>query len=412
MVTLRDRLRTKIIGDQYLFFIFAGGGSFLIILVKALTEWRMEWIAAGAVLLMFIYAWIVGQKGVGKLRADQAGDNCYYLGLIYTLTSLAFAIFTFAPEETANVIVNGFGVALATTIVGLILRVFFNQSRVDIHEIEEDVRQELVEAASRLKTQLNQISNGFSDFTLGLQQSMTEIRDAATSNVKDSSEQSIEAVKKLVSVAGEELKGQAIEFKDQVSELTKATNTSKRALERHAGTLETLVERQQDTADSLASIKDTVIATSTASEALLTQQAAMAELLGSMKSLAQQLTDNSTKLNSATDGSVTALSDITKELKSQLDQFENAPTRNMDTTLLAIAKAAERLEDSINSAAERHEDIRRTVATNSEELLGSLRDHNEALDGELEKSRSNFARVSEGLVGVVDDLRVELRDRN
>jgi chromosome segregation ATPase len=354
----------------------------------------------------------VGRSGVGKLRADQAGDNCYYLGLIYTLTSLAFAIFTFDPEDTANVIVNGFGVALATTIVGLILRVFFNQSRVDVHEIEEDARQELVEAASRLKTQLNQISMGFSDFALGLQQSMDELREAATASVKDSSEQAIETVKQLASAVDEGLKNQTTEFKSQVAQLTKATEASRQALERHAESLGALAERQKGTADSLAMIKDVVTATAAASEALQDRQQAIAELQGAMNSLAESLSSNVTKLNSATDGSILALSELTKQLKDQLDQFEGAPTRTMDAALLAIAKAAERLEASIDSAATQQEDVRQSVAASSQELLATLQQHNEALNGELAKTRSNFSRVSQGSVEVIDDLREEVRKPN
>jgi archaellum component FlaC len=412
MVTLRDTLQTRILGDQHLFFTFAAGGSLVIVLTKAFTDWRMAWIAAGAVALMFVYAGIVGRRGVGKLRADQAGDNCYYLGLIYTLTSLAFAIFTFDPEETANVIVNGFGVALATTIVGLILRVFFNQSRVDVHEIEEDARQELVEAASRLKTQLNQISMGFSDFALGLQQSMDELRQAATSSVKDSSEQAINTVRQLASAADEGLKNQTGEFKEQVALLTKASDASRRALERHADSLAELAERQQGTANSLETMQEIVVATAEASEKLRDQQQAMAELQGAMNSLAEGLTNNATKLNSATEGSISALSNLTHELEARLDQFEHSPTRSMDAALLAIAKAAERLENSINNVATQHEDIRQSLVTSSQELLRALEEHNKALEGELARSRSNFSRVSQGIVDVIDDLREEVRKPN
>lgn len=412
MVTLRDTLRTKIVGDQHLFFTFAGGGSLLIVLAKGLTDWPMGWIAAGAVATMFLYAWVVGRSGVGKLRADQAGDNCYYLGLIYTLTSLAFAIFTFDPEDTANVIVNGFGVALATTIVGLILRVFFNQSRVDVHEIEEDARQELVEAASRLKTQLNQISMGFSDFALGLQQSMDELRQATTSSVTDSSEQAINTVRQLASAADDALKNQTGEFKEQVALLTKATEASRRALERHADSLAELAERQQGTSHSLETMQNVVVATADASERLRDQQQAMAELQGAMSSLAEALSSNATKLNSVTDGSISALSEVTTQLKAQLDQFEVGPTRTMDAALLAIAKAAERLEASIGDAATQQEDVRQSVATSSQELLATLQQHNEALDGELAKTRSNFSRVSQGIVEVIDDLREEVRKPN
>jgi chromosome segregation ATPase len=372
----------------------------------------MEWIAAGAVALMFVYAWIVGRSGVGKLRADQAGDNCYYLGLIYTLTSLAFAIFTFDPEETANVIVNGFGVALATTIVGLILRVFFNQSRVDVHDIEEDARQELVEAASRLKTQLNQISMGFSDFALGLQQSMDELREAATVSVKESSQQAIDTVKQLASAADEGLKNQTSDFKSQVAQLTKATEASRQALERHAESLAALAEHQQGTANSLETMQDVAAATAVASQKLRDQQQAMTELQSAMNSLAEALTNNVTKLNSATEGSISRLAELTNQLKAELDQFEAAPTRTMDAALLAIAKAAERLEGSINSAATHQDDIRQSIATSSQELLTTLQQHNQALDGELAKTRSNFSRVSQGIVEVIDDLREEVRKPN
>lgn len=411
MIEIRDRLKSRILVDQYLFFLFAAGGSVLIVAAKALASLSMEEIALGAVLVMLVYAVLVGKKGVGKLRADQAGDNCYYLGLIYTLTSLAFAIFTFDPAETANAIVQGFGVALATTIFGLILRVFFNQSRVDIHEIEEDVRQELVEAASRLKTQLNQISNGFSDFSLGLQQSMLEVREAATSGVKDSSERSVEAVRQLAASAGEGLKGQVDQFQEHVAELAKATKTSTRALERHAGSLESLTEQQQNSADGLEAIKETVAAAVTMGEELRAQQRTMAELQESISTVARQLAENSSKLNGATEASIASLTGLATQLKSQLDQFETAPTRNMDAALLAIGRAAERLEESINRVAEQHEDVRRSVQTGSEELVASIAKHNQALDIELEQARAKFSRVGEGLVGVIDELRDQVQAR-
>ena len=47
---------------------------------------------------------------------DQAGDNCYYLGLIYTLASLRNAIATFDPDQNASGIVQT-SCALATTIL-------------------------------------------------------------------------------------------------------------------------------------------------------------------------------------------------------------------------------------------------------------------------------------------------------
>ncbi|MEL1249081.1 hypothetical protein [Aurantiacibacter gilvus] len=408
MVALRDTLQTKMLGDRGLFFLFSLGGSVLIVLLKALTGLRMEWIAVGAIALMILYAYLVSSKGVGKLRADQAGDNCYYLGLIYTLSSLAYAIFTFDPSETATVIVQGFGVALATTILGLILRVFFNQSRADIHDIEEDVRFELVEAASRVKSQLTQVSEGFADFSLGLQQSMNEVQQAAAKSIEDSSKKSVDVVEQLASSAGESLQSQAEEFKEQVAALTKATNTSKNALERHSTSLEKLTEQQQSSAESLETIKETVAATAAIGEELKSQQQAMAAMQVAMEDVGKKLLESSMSLGSATQGTVSSLAQLAAQLKERVAELEAAPTKTMDPALAAIARAAERLEASIDSVAQKHDDVRQNIEAQSESLLEKIAQHNAALEEQLERSRDGFNRVQDGLVSVVDNLRAEV----
>lgn len=113
-----DRLRERQFFDRWAFLLFSFGGSAAILAFKSQNTNTVV-VAAGAATLMLIYAFLAG-SGAAKLRADQAGDNCYYLGLIYTLASLGFAIFTFDPANTATTIVQGFGVALTTTVVGLV----------------------------------------------------------------------------------------------------------------------------------------------------------------------------------------------------------------------------------------------------------------------------------------------------
>ena len=149
-ITWIDRLRDRGFTDQLGFMIFAVGGFAGIISAKALGI-ETIWVAIGAVVAMLLYALAIGRQGIGRLRADQAGDNCYYLGLIYTLASLSYAITTFDPNDTATTVVQGFGIALATTIIGLILRVFFAQGRPDLENSEVEARLELTDAVARLK---------------------------------------------------------------------------------------------------------------------------------------------------------------------------------------------------------------------------------------------------------------------
>ena len=109
-IPLIDRLQERGLIDRWGFMAFAGVGSVLVFASKRLNVPAI-FVAIGAVGLIVVYAILVNLKGTGKLRSDQAGDNCYYLGLIYTLTSLSYAIFTFDPDKTATTIVQGFGIA-------------------------------------------------------------------------------------------------------------------------------------------------------------------------------------------------------------------------------------------------------------------------------------------------------------
>lgn len=409
MVKLVDNLQAKILSDRYLFFAFAAGGSVLILLAKIITDWRMEWIALGAIALMLAYAFLVTSSTIGKMREDQAGDNCYYLGLIYTLTSLAYAIFVYDPESTASAIVNGFGVALATTILGLVLRVFFNQSRLDIHELEGQTRLELIDAANEMKAQLAGVTNTFADFGHQLHQSMDELRAAAVDSVKEASERSIQAVEDLATVTSEGLTSQTVAFKDQVSELTEATTSSKKALERHAKSLEKLTEQQAASAENLEMVREAVEATKLMSEQVQAQQKATAELQVAIDTVAKELASNTGKLGDAVGTSISSLTSLTEGMGKRIQEIEVAPKQTLDAALNAIARAAERLEETIRQTAAKQVEINQGVETSVQGVVRALAGHNEALDAELSKSRENVTKVHTALVDMTNDLREQVK---
>ena len=110
-----------------------------------------------------------------QLREDQAGDNLYYLGFLFTLVSLAWSLAKFASEEgRTDELVSNFGIVLSTTIMGLSLRVLFNQMRRDPVEIERGARLELAQAASRLRSELDGSVLEFNSFRRATQQSIAE----------------------------------------------------------------------------------------------------------------------------------------------------------------------------------------------------------------------------------------------
>jgi hypothetical protein len=99
------------------------------------------------------------------LRLDQAGDNLYYLGFTYTLCSLSITLYRFhSKEDAVDYIVSNFGIALATTIVGVVLRVWLHQMREDPLELEREARIEITDAVGRLRTEIDQAVREFNHF--------------------------------------------------------------------------------------------------------------------------------------------------------------------------------------------------------------------------------------------------------
>ena len=129
------------------------------------------------IVLMGIYAIVVSAVPRLRVRMDQAGDNAYYLGLLFTLTSMAFALYDFGALADANVpsagvrqIIANFGIALGTTITGISLRVVLHQMRIDPADLEAVTRIELTEAAERLRTRLETVNTDLGRFHLEMLQ--------------------------------------------------------------------------------------------------------------------------------------------------------------------------------------------------------------------------------------------------
>lgn len=137
-----------------LFFTFVMLGIGFIVLAKAVFL-LSPWLALGVpVLIMLSYALIVHLPAL-RLRDDQTGDNLYYMGFLFTLASLGVALYQFSSAGSAEQIVQAFGIAIASTIAGIALRVLFAQMRHDPIEVERDARIELAEAARRVRRELD-----------------------------------------------------------------------------------------------------------------------------------------------------------------------------------------------------------------------------------------------------------------
>jgi len=170
-----------------LFFGVVITGSSYIIISK-LNDFGAFAVTTVPVLIMIGYASLLGAR-VFRLRDDQSGDNLYYMGFLFTLTSLAVSLYQFSSAGSAEQVVQNFGIAIASTIAGITLRIMFNQMRRDPVEVESTARLELAEASRRVKRELESAILEFGYFRRMTQQSITDALDEVKESIGQAREQ-------------------------------------------------------------------------------------------------------------------------------------------------------------------------------------------------------------------------------
>lgn len=161
--------------DKGLFLGFAAVGFIGIAITKTIGLSGL-WAAGAAIALLVTYAFTAYRLDAYSGKPDSLGDNCYYMGFLFTLASLSAALIALNSDAASRrddlleALIGGFGVALFSTIAGIMLRVIFIQMRREIADLEEQLRNELQNAAALLKDQLAQAVGDLENFRLRTRQ--------------------------------------------------------------------------------------------------------------------------------------------------------------------------------------------------------------------------------------------------
>ena len=409
---LVDRLNDRGAVDRWGFLLFAFVGSGAILIAKSVQA-NTVLVAIGAVLAMASYAALVQKAGSGRLRADQAGDNCYYLGLIYTLSSLSYAIFTFDPNDTATTIVQGFGIALATTIVGLVLRVFFNQSRVDLVQTEDTARIELADAAGRLKAELSSAVVSFNDFGRQTRQSLEELRAEVLKSLAEAREAADVSVRSASAEANAALTAQTTEAVAKAKRLSAATEKVVEGIERHADVLGKVETATDGISKGLAALQEAAAATQAAMKTQADQAAQLNQIQSETHSTSQELKNVVSQLLDnvrALDGTAGRFDTL---IAARLDEVRSAPEKIVAEANRRLEQVFGELNANLENTAKAQRELAAQLATQTGNSLASVERHNQALDAELTKSRENVVKVHSALVEMTGGLadRVERGDK-
>jgi hypothetical protein len=404
--SLVDRLQERGLIDRSGFLLFALLGALGIIVAKQQNV-PAVWVAVGAVASMFAYAYVVQRSGTGRLQGDQAGDNCYYLGLIYTLASLAYAIFTFDPANTASTIVRGFGIALATTVAGLILRVYFNQMRVDLVEVEQSARLELAEAAGKLKAELSRVTVSMNDFGRQTRQSLEELREDFLRTLNEVQEAATDSIGAAATASTEAVTEQSNQAVAKAKRLSSATEKVIATLEGHAAALGQIEKSSAGIATGLAAMEEAAHTTRSAMDNLSTRTGELERLQRDLNGTATGLSDVVADLLQH----LRALDDTTARvdalIATRIEQVRAVPDEVASKAVAGVEAAAEGLKRTLESLGGAQDHLASELVKSAGDSIALANRHNAALEQELARSRENVAKVHSALV----DMTAKLADR-
>lgn len=231
-----------------LFFAVVLVGSGYIVFSK-LHQFGAFFVTAVPVLIMIGYALTLGLARLFRLRDDQSGDNLYYMGFLFTLTSLAVSLYQFSAAGSAEQIVQNFGIAIASTIAGITLRILFNQMRRDPVEVEATARLELAEASRRVKRELDNTVIEFAYFRRTTQQSLGDALDEIKETLGNTRLQLASEIKQLAATAGKPLEDASRKSGESLDSLN----------ERIVETLQTVSERLVREGDALSRSTATIV---------------------------------------------------------------------------------------------------------------------------------------------------------
>ena len=447
--------------DKYMFIIVFIMGSIGMIALKTFQIPQL-YVTIWPVFLMITYAFFLAHVQQPTLGENQSGDNLYYLGFLYTLVSLSYALYNFSSssELSSNAtsidpIINSFGIALATTIVGIMLRIFFNQMRHDIVDVEIEARIELSNAATRLRTELDQITLDMNHFGRASKQSIAESLQTISKEATDAISQSARTfdgvaknlgvridetlndfavnVKKLNSTSGDMVNAietllQRVEnieapsnlittkiapameaIKEAGEAINKRASGDGKVLARLTATIEnalassSLLDKNVSELNAVAvKAQENMIALNKSTEISSDIYSTIQNTVTEAQRLTQEHAQTIAAINQSLSGTASALSSLVSSWQAEVDAAITHITEKTSIAKKAIGQSSNDIRDQEILAM-------KELAASAETIFDTIRNYSAELEKELAKSRKSTTQIHTGLNEIIDEISTRLQ---
>ncbi len=369
-------------GGLVLAFVIGCGG----ILYLKLQEFPIYVTIGFPIAVLFVY-WLAALTISDKRIYEMVGDNCYYLGFVFTLTSLAvtlYLLYDSADAARENQLlpetISGFGVALSSTIVGIVLRVVMQRMTPDISQQESEARVDLDLAIRDFRTHLSMSIGELKRYSVETSQILVEQRDAVQEQLAQDSDAHTRATEA------------------RTATLTKFAEDTERKLADHRAAMQESMEH-----DALAyreAVQQGITAFREAldrvSSALSNGEAQVRDALRqSVESQLQALEGGAAGLHGVLERTVEAFAEYQKEA-GQLASLSRTTFEQTGESVEAARNVLERLKALTEGTAALSSE-NRSLDTALSGVIGKLATVEDGIATKLEPS---VARISEGATAI------------
>lgn len=408
--------------------IFSGtGGAILAVLV-----------ATTAICLL---GWYYYRSRVKDLL--RAGDELYYLGLLFTLVSLSYALvslFIINPdavnlEQRTYDLIGSFGIALGSTIVGILARILLQGmegSTQDISHLEDERTISTNIDTSRdilfLRQQLREAGDAFSHFTrmtlnqaeqtaVHSEQLIKEFNARMNFNLESELDKTVTSWRDVMQETGEQSQQVISNIAQLIQDTFEGTEKNWRALSENV---------ESTSLDIQAQLKTSSTTMSKMLEHIHAASHSLNNLAGSLKTTAQDVstlghtvTDVTTKLNSSSTEIVDgyeAFKQGTQHLHGVIQHTEEDVQRSI-SKLLEGTNSINRSLNAVASNLERTEQHTDRIRENAANTALELNEHTEQIvntykmirqgtqeQGEVQHHISEFRGLIESLAVHISKL--------
>ena len=329
---------------------------------------------------------------------EKFADSCYYLGFIFTITSIIVCLFDLpnlgGGEGLRNIALR-FGAAMVSTVLGMGVRVYLVSFKKDTSDAIKDVEEAVLDATRMLVVQLDSIMEELKKFEI---------------QIVDASKVSVENVNRQISNMGnnyaESLNGlfakltekNEITFKEMLDEVRQATSKLATSVEAYSIGMKDNIEGIGRKAMEFADAVTSRLATTTFPDDFFAQQ--LKTPLEQLKFEASNLGENVRGVSSLIQESSETLGAVFKQVKAktkktqdamdavvQLSEQHRTLMNNADLQLNTLANLAERMEQ-IDVALKNSLQVISANSSASTELLtkvGFLANENSNLRHDIKK---------------------------